>query len=96
MKDFFCRLFAPWKAGDQFESADAFYGFVKGFAARHDNRFVIGASLVGCGGHGYLRRYGKAAINVRVNSERDDKGGFFNVNNGKIAREVEYKQPQKY
>ena len=27
MKDFFCRLFAPWKAGDQFESADAFYGF---------------------------------------------------------------------
>ena len=30
MKDFFCRLFAPWKAGDQFESADAFYGFLLG------------------------------------------------------------------
>lgn len=30
MKDFFCRLFAPWRAGDQFESADAFYGFLLG------------------------------------------------------------------
>ena len=30
MKDFFCRLFTPWKAGAQFDAPEAFYGFLLG------------------------------------------------------------------
>ena len=30
MKDFLCRLFTPWNAADQFETDDAFYGFLLG------------------------------------------------------------------
>lgn len=30
MKEFFCRLFAPWKAGAQFDTPEAFYGFLLG------------------------------------------------------------------
>jgi hypothetical protein len=30
VKDFFCRLFTPWKAGAQFDAPEAFYGFLLG------------------------------------------------------------------
>ena len=30
MKDFFCRLFTPWKAGSQFDAPEAFYSFLLG------------------------------------------------------------------
>ena len=30
MKDFFCRLFARWRAGAQFDAPEAFYGFLLG------------------------------------------------------------------
>ena len=30
MKDFFCRLFTPWKAGSQFDTPEAFYSFLLG------------------------------------------------------------------
>ena len=30
MKDFFCRLFTPWKAESQFDAPEAFYGFLLG------------------------------------------------------------------
>ncbi len=30
VKDFFCRLFTPWKAGSQFDAPEAFYGFLLG------------------------------------------------------------------
>ena len=30
MKDFFCRLFTPWKAGAQFDAPEAFYSFLLG------------------------------------------------------------------
>ena len=28
MKEFFCRLFTPWRAGAQFDAPEAFYGFL--------------------------------------------------------------------
>lgn len=30
VKDFFCRLFTPWKAGSQFDAPEAFYSFLLG------------------------------------------------------------------
>ena len=30
MKEFFCRLFTPWRAGAQFDAPEAFYGFLLG------------------------------------------------------------------
>lgn len=30
MKDFFCRLFTPWRAAAQFETVEEFYGFLLG------------------------------------------------------------------
>ena len=57
MKEFFCRLFTPWRAGAQFDAPEAFYGFL---LARNKLLGIIrnlcfGAALV------LLRLCGKAA-----------------------------------
>lgn len=44
MKDLLCRLFTPWKSGDQFDSADAFFGFL---LARNKALNVLRAILFG-------------------------------------------------